>query len=460
LTKGRIGEIVSVEITFARGLVFIEYVSKAMKLVNEHEVDMPVSESVSNSSSSNLMPDAAKKSHCPYRLSTLLQQALTPDKMRIAFLLGAGCPVGIKVSSPGEEVKKSLIPDIAGLTAEVLKELEKSEVLANAYGTIRERLMSGETKVLNIEQILSHIRARIDVVGSGAIDGLDRETLNKLDETICATTTLVVQAQLPGDNTPYHQLASWIGGVPRTHAVEVFTSNYDLLMEQALEQRRVPYFDGFVGSHETFFDLSSMEQDILPPRWARLWKIHGSINWWRSVEDNAVRRSQSQAPKPGFRQMIYPSHLKYDESRRLPYLAMLDRLRSFLSRGQAVLVICGYSFSDYHLNEIVLQGLSGNPNAICFGLMHGGRSGYTVALNEARKLPNFCLIAGDGAVVNTIEGDWNQRLDTDHPLHGCSVAANADGAPEFLIGNFVEFGKFLVQQLEVRDSAGGTSYAK
>lgn len=31
-------------------------------------------------------------SHCPYRQSTLLQQALAPDKMRIAFLLGAGCP--------------------------------------------------------------------------------------------------------------------------------------------------------------------------------------------------------------------------------------------------------------------------------------------------------------------------------------------------------------------------------
>ncbi len=44
-------------------------------------------------------------SHCPYRQSTLLQQALAPDKMRIAFLLGAGCPVSIRISE-GEALCK------------------------------------------------------------------------------------------------------------------------------------------------------------------------------------------------------------------------------------------------------------------------------------------------------------------------------------------------------------------
>lgn len=88
--------------------------------------------------------------------------------------------------------------------------------------------------------------------------------LNGIDEEICKLTTEVVQARLPGDDTPYHQLATWIGGVPRAHAVEVFTSNYDLLMEQSLEERRVPYFDGFVGSANTFFDVASMEQGNLP----------------------------------------------------------------------------------------------------------------------------------------------------------------------------------------------------
>lgn len=40
--------------------------------------------------------------HCPYRQSILLQQALASNKMRIAFFLGAGCPVSIRISESNE----------------------------------------------------------------------------------------------------------------------------------------------------------------------------------------------------------------------------------------------------------------------------------------------------------------------------------------------------------------------
>lgn len=392
--------------------------------------------------------------HCPYRQSTILQQALAPNKMRVAFFLGAGCPVGIRV--PDGEGSKSLIPDISGLTEMVAAELDKTDQFKLAYKTILRRLKSSDSRTINIERVLSHIRALADVVGDGSIEGLDRKLLDNLDEKICQHTTDIVNARLLGDDTPYHHLATWIGGVTRAHAVEVFTSNYDLLLEQALEERRIPYFDGFVGSDQTFFDIASMEQDVLPARWARIWKVHGSVNWWRSPSDNAVRRVRDTLP--GYRQMIYPSHLKYDESRRLPYLAMLDRLRAFLSRGQAVLVTCGYSFSDYHLNEIILQGLSGNSNAICFGLMYGSRRNYPDALKEARKQSNFNLLAEDGAVLNTIEADWNPTADEDHPFHGLSVHSETnDSRCKFILGNFVACGKFLTRQLEFRDNTGANT---
>lgn len=271
--------------------------------------------------------------HCPYRQSTLLQQALAPDKMRIAFLLGAGCPVAIRVQD-GEHTR-GLIPDIRGLTDQVRAELSVSSTLSSQFQLLVNRFVGGEPENPTIEDFLSHIRALQDVVRSGSIDGLDKQALEALDTAICTITTRVVGVSLPYLDTPYHQLGTWIGGIRRTHPVEVFTPNYDLLMEQALEANKIPYFDGFVGSREAFFDLTSMEDESLPSRWARLWKVHGSINWWRTASDEVVRRDEAVA---GDRQMIYPSHLKYDQSRRMPYLAMLDRLRDFLSRGQAVLV--------------------------------------------------------------------------------------------------------------------------
>ncbi len=388
-------------------------------------------------------------SHCPYRQSTLLQQALAPDKMRIAFLLGAGCPVSIRIADG--DASKPLIPDIRGLTEMVGEKLSKSEK-KDSYNTLLERFKGGTPANPTIEDILSHIRALHDVVRDGSIDGLDKNALAALDAEICKITTEVVGVELPESNTPYHQFATWIGGIHRAHPIEVFTPNYDLLVEQALESHKIPFFDGFVGSKQAFFDLTSMESESLPSRWARVWKVHGSVNWWRTLNDEVVRRENHSE---GDRQMIYPSHLKYDQSRRMPYLAMLDRLREFLARGQAVLVTCGYSFADQHLNEVILHGLRSNPTAICFGLLFGKRSSYADALDKARKHPNLSLLAADGAVLGTVERDWRADEQTGHALHEISVmkkelAENSDPASnncEFTLGDFKSFGNFLAQQL-------------
>lgn len=385
--------------------------------------------------------------HCPYRQSTLLQQALSPDKMRIAFLLGAGCPMSIRVPI-GNGAEKPLIPDIRGLTALVKEKMEADPNQSAAYTSLLKRF-EGSEQAPTIEDLLSHLRSLQEVVRGSNIDGLDKKALASLDAAICAFTTEVVDTTLPESRTPYHQLATWVGGIARANAIELFTPNYDLLIEQAFEIHKIPYFDGFIGNREAFFDLTAMESETLPTRWARLWKLHGSINWWRTPLDEVVRK---EAKGSGDRQMIYPSHLKYDQSRRMPYLAMLDRLRDFLRRGQAVLVTCGYSFLDQHLNEVLLSGLRGNPTAMCFGLLYGPRSNYAEAIGKARKHPNLSLLASDGAVLGTNERDWHGEEQGNHPLHGISVdppVANGGGAGrcQFALGDFKRMGGFLAQQL-------------
>lgn len=229
------------------------------------------------------------QSHCPYRQSKNLLDALASDKTKVAFLLGAGCPASIP--HPDGDGIQPLIPAILGLTADVKKKLGESEVYKGSFNIILKRFSEEGPAEPTIENILSHIRALQEVVRDGDIHGLTKTMLAELDEKICEITTVVVGAELPDSNTPYHQLAKWIGGIQRAQPVEVFTPNYDLLVEQALEAHKIPYFDGFVGSREAFFDLTSMEENAslpahcLPVRWSRLWKLHGSINWWSRYED-------------------------------------------------------------------------------------------------------------------------------------------------------------------------------
>lgn len=417
------------------------------------------------------------KTHCPYRQTKNLQDALTSDKMRVAFLLGAGCPVSIRMKDgifcASEDVVDTspLIPDIAELTKFVKTKLEQDDKFKECFADVWSRLGGNDLdSKITIEDMLSHIRSLREVIRDGELGKLNKLNLSELDAEICNITTKKVSVTLPHQENAYHRLASWIGGVPRSHAAEIFTPNYDLLFEQGLEAKKIPYFDGFVGSKQAFFDLATIEaveKNSLPQRWARVWKLHGSINWWRVAADNDQSNQKEfevvrgEKPENADQQMIYPSHLKYDQSRRMPYLAMLDRLRSFMDRGQVVIVVCGYSFLDQHLNEVILHGLRSNPTAICFGLLFSKRADYPEALKKAKQHHNLTLLARDGAVIGSQDADWDNEPQTKNPFHGVSVTKGVgEVSCDFRLGDFKKFGEFLSQQLSRTSYDEGDSNAK
>ena len=108
---------------------------------------------------------------------------------------------------------------------------------------------------------------------------------------------------------PMLQFAAWAGRADYHWPLEVFTVNYDLLVETAFEQSRLPYFDGFVGNIQARFHTDLVEGTPEEPgRWilpsfVRLWKLHGSVNWaWdTSAEAEIVRMGSGFPLRPGRR---------------------------------------------------------------------------------------------------------------------------------------------------------------
>ena len=395
--------------------------------------------------------ESIELAHCPYRRTTDLLQRLSPNKMRIGFFIGAGCSLSIP-----DVDGKPLVPDISGLTKKVKEILETGNELKEITQIVWDRVISRGIPVPTVEDVLGHIRTLQDICGEGEIDGFSKDDLRKLDDALCTQIKATVSKPLPASDTPYHALASWIQAIPRESPIEIFTSNYDLSIEQALEEQLVPYFDGFIGSDSAFLDLDSMVEDDLPSRWARLWKIHGSINWWMT-KDKKIRRCRDQVE--GEQLLIYPSHLKYDQSRQMPYYAMLDRLRVFLRTSQCVLVTCGYSFGDEHINAIIAQGLSGNSNAACLGMVFGDRSEVPKGVELAKRHGNLTLLAADGGVVGTVDRPWSSDVKQGIPAHSIAVAtgdlAKRTTAPvercKWLLGDFAALGNLLAHQLSNRD---------
>lgn len=370
----------------------------------------------------------------PMQQVAYLQQSLSSDKRPVGLFLGAGCPMGIR-----SENNEPLIPDISGITRSVCSYLEECE----SFGIVREYFRENGQEAPTVEDYLTYIRSLAAVAGNGNVRGLSAEQLDKLDEVICDQIHKIVDKDLPEIGTPYHELASWVRAVEREYPVEVFTTNYDLLTEQAFEKLSVPYFDGFAGALQPSFDLQAIEEDQLPCRWARLWKLHGSINWL--LTGGKVFRGLGN----GERRVIHPSHLKYHESRRMPYLAMMDRLRRFLRNDSAVLFICGFSFRDEHINEVIVQGLQSTGTTAAFGLLYGKIGDYEDAINLAKGQPNLTLLARDGAVIGSQELAWSTRealpVDSDWANWNstCPGSDKEEFRADFVLGDFVVFGKFL-----------------
>jgi hypothetical protein len=340
---------------------------------------------------------------------------LQDNKVPLGFFLGAGCPSGIYDVEGKESLK--WIPDVADLTTKVRELLEDQDKedphgdpLSPVWDRLRQACNEGDIEAPNVEDILSELRTLCARRGKSDVDKMPKERLRSLDKKVCDLIVDQVGKRLPTHWCAYNRFASWLSGLQSLAPVEIFTPNYDLLLEEALEWKRIPHFDGFVGSFQPFFDLASIEQDAIPDRWTRLWKLHGSINWQKEDGRPVFRASERAAHGTA---MIYPSHLKYEESRRMPYLAMLDRLRAFFHSGRygegfgpPVLVTCGYSFSDQNLNEVLLDGLSGNPRAHCFALAFSGLEKCRKAVEHASKQRNLTVLARDGAVVRGREGHY------------------------------------------------------
>jgi hypothetical protein len=204
--------------------------------------------------------------HNPDQYMASLRQIIAQGRKRLGLLIGAGAPAGIFL--PG--AAKPLIPAVAGLTEQVL------DTLKGKYGTTLDSVRA-EIDNSNIETILSRVRSLAGVIGKTKVHDLDGDGHKALSEAICEQIGCIVNQPLPAGSSPYTEFVTWISGSNRVHPVEIFTTNYDLLFEQALERTRAPFFDGFTGARQPFFDPASVASNDLPARWTRLWKLHGEV---------------------------------------------------------------------------------------------------------------------------------------------------------------------------------------
>jgi hypothetical protein len=268
-----------------------------------------------------------------------LQQLLISDKKKIAFLFGAGT----SLAENGNDENLKTIPAIGKMTEEIETELIK-DYDKSTIEEIKEEIGEKYT----VETLLSNIEQKCQLLGKGKFNGLDKIQFEDLRTKIKAEIRkkVSIHKDIDANKLIHTGFAEWIGRADRKQAVEIFTTNYDYLFELGLECKSIPYYDGFTGSYQPFFDSNSVEDLHFSPLQTKLWKIHGSLGWHYDETSKKVLRKDSNSDD----MLIYPSTLKYDESRKQPYIALGDRLTNFLKEPDTILITC-----DIHLATSILM---------------------------------------------------------------------------------------------------------
>jgi hypothetical protein len=165
--------------------------------------------------------------------------------------------------------------------------------------------------------------------------------------------------------------------------LNIFTTNYDRLIEAGAELAGLHLLDRFIGQLMPIFRSSRLDLDMHynppgirgEPRYlegvARFTKLHGSIDWIQT--GNEIRRIglpfgaqaiESYLQTPGFGNatphelMIYPNAAKDRETAYYPYVELFRDFAAAVCRPNSTLVTYGYGFGDEHINRTLRDMLT------------------------------------------------------------------------------------------------------
>lgn len=305
------------------------------------------------------------------------------ESRNLSFLMGSGCSLGPNGIPTMTQLAESYFEPAKELFDKMSPTLQ-SLVLSTASKELLKKYNidhKAEPFVKNLETFLGtlySLRFYLEQIN-------DENELKLMDMVINETKHFILYQCLNQDNKAkdgnildnyknfYRKLSLRDSNLPKPN---VFTTNYDLYSEKAMDELGITYTNGFSGFIERYFNPSifnyalAEQMDISSFKWnvidsfIYLFKIHGSVNWIEVEDSNKLFRikelqsSDFDSLKKETNLMIYPSPIKQNASLGTPYSDLFREFQKRIARNQSVLVTMGYSFADEHINNLIYQALT------------------------------------------------------------------------------------------------------
>jgi hypothetical protein len=322
----------------------------------------------------------------------------------VSFLLGAGASLAVgglslaNIPKPLEkelldkaskEQKGTAVPGWITLFYKVASVLSLSDFSFDARSKLFQSTKEKDIPAIgvNLEAYLSQLHTwqagMLDVTETLKLTGnselsLVKSDLDRLIKEITGSLTDLLNLPKPGLDEPLRSHRKFIKKVLtrplNLRRANLFTLNYDTLIEQAGDAEGSVLVDGFVGTLCRVFRPESYDIDFYFPaqttegrvhrfdRALHLYKLHGSITWHRCEPDwenpfglYATFYNQNCCSEDV---LIYPSPLKYGQALGIPYSELFRRFGNAIAQSQSALFVIGYGFGDDHINALIRQALA------------------------------------------------------------------------------------------------------
>lgn len=306
----------------------------------------------------------------------------------LSLLIGSGLTTAIQYAACGNaDNGMNNESDFSVFSDEIKRAADRSAVaIGRKEPNIEDKIRVGNELLKGISVIKENkdFSGLSDIYNNLCLDMV--RIIKSFTDNISAIENSIASAEKSKQEEAFNKLVlflmSFSSRTGTRDRLNIFTTNYDRLIEAGADIAGMRLIDRFVGALAPIFRSSRMDIDLHynppgirgEPRClegvARFAKLHGSLDWVNV--DGDIRRIGlpfgAKSIEPFLQAsgldnnysslMIYPNSAKDKETAEYPYVELFRDFAAALCRPNSTLVTYGYSFGDDHINRVIRDMLT------------------------------------------------------------------------------------------------------
>ena len=367
----------------------------------------------------------------------------------LSMLTGTGLSIAVEYLATGSTKCSTAM-------AEPNLDTDYADSIKARAENIAEKSSRGKANIEDYIRVINELLGGLEVLGHDTANDANKEKYDKLASNLekimeeFADGISSIEAEIAlakiekNRNEAFDYLVNFLmsfaSRIGTRERLNIFTTNYDRLVEAGAELAGVHLLDRFVGSLSPIFRSSRLDVDMHynppgirgEPRYlegvARFTKLHGSLDWINTGSD--IRRiglpfgsknvknflNAPGAANADARQiMIYPNAAKDRETAEYPYVELFRDFAAALCRPNSTLVTYGYGFGDDHINRVIRDMLT-IPSTHLVIISYDNMDGRIMKkYEEFSRSSQISLIVGKGlADMKTLVDYFLPKPSIDH----------------------------------------------